>query len=565
MRRKIIFYYIVFFLSINFVFAKENDLNKYYKLALHYLYVNEDSSLSFCNLAYDLAVQNDDAVKEAEILLIKSELLRFTGQNEEITQIYNTVKEIAKNTGNRKLLASSYILKAKNYIDFGFYEKAYHDLNLAHVVYSKLNDSNGMANVFMQYGNLCYLERNLDDALRYYNLALSYVENSDDKYIQIGLKSNISNIYFIKGSLDTAKLILKKCINEILENKINYRLDRLYINFSLIFLSYNDIDSALHYIDLSIQIASNSSNKLTLSNALVYKGAILLTKGEYSEALLYFKRAENIAQIQKMDNIRVLSLDYITQVYKKQGDYKNAYQYHIKFKNVSDTLHQRQKLANTERLKIDKNEEIVKINKIYIEKSTHQQIIFSIIVFILLVSTVTLLIIYKSERKIRKIQADILAQELEQSNKKIITKNIYLQQKNEVLFDIANKLNEARHRFSTQNQSIIQEAINALKTTQKSDNWDEFEVRFEQVHLDFFHNLNKRCSSLTQNEKRLCAYLSLNMTTKEVATLTHNTVRAVEQARYRLRKKMNIPTDIDLVAFIEEFKGNSQSNRPTQK
>ncbi|MEG2666949.1 MAG: helix-turn-helix transcriptional regulator, partial [Bacteroidales bacterium] len=88
----------------------------------------------------------------------------------------------------------------------------------------------------------------------------------------------------------------------------------------------------------------------------------------------------------------------------------------------------------------------------------------------------------------------------------------------------------------------------------KDESWKEFELRFEEVHTDFFKKLNDRFPDLTQNDKRLCAYLRLNISTKDIANLLYLSVAGVESARYRLRKKLNInSTDIDIVQFLENL------------
>jgi len=55
---------------------------------------------------------------------------------------------------------------------------------------------------------------------------------------------------------------------------------------------------------------------------------------------------------------------------------------------------------------------------------------------------------------------------------------------------------------------------------------------------------------LTVNEKRLCAFLRLNLTTKEIAAITHQSIKSINMARFRMRKKMNLETDVDLVAYL---------------
>ena len=75
-------------------------------------------------------------------------------------------------------------------------------------------------------------------------------------------------------------------------------------------------------------------------------------------------------------------------------------------------------------------------------------------------------------------------------------------------------------------------------------------MRFVEVHKEFYEALNTAYPGLTPNEKRLCAFLRMNMTTKEISALTHQSVKSINMARFRLRKKMNMDHDENLISFL---------------
>ncbi len=72
------------------------------------------------------------------------------------------------------------------------------------------------------------------------------------------------------------------------------------------------------------------------------------------------------------------------------------------------------------------------------------------------------------------------------------------------------------------------------------DLWELFHLQFEKLHPQFFNNLKERYPELTRGETRMCGYLMLNMSNKEIATLTKRTLRSVETMRYRLSKKCSL-------------------------
>jgi len=84
-------------------------------------------------------------------------------------------------------------------------------------------------------------------------------------------------------------------------------------------------------------------------------------------------------------------------------------------------------------------------------------------------------------------------------------------------------------------------------------NWNEFEKLFDTVNNRFFSYLSSDFPSLTTNEKKLCAYYRMNLSTKEISTLTYSSHGAVRQARNRLRKKIGIPSSVSLSTFLQIY------------
>jgi DNA-binding CsgD family transcriptional regulator len=86
--------------------------------------------------------------------------------------------------------------------------------------------------------------------------------------------------------------------------------------------------------------------------------------------------------------------------------------------------------------------------------------------------------------------------------------------------------------------------------TRIDQDWEQFAVHFDQVYRDFLQRLRERFSQLSPNDYRLCAYLRMNLNTKEIAHLMNISVRGVEGSRYRLRRKLDLPNDANLVDFL---------------
>jgi hypothetical protein len=127
--------------------------------------------------------------------------------------------------------------------------------------------------------------------------------------------------------------------------------------------------------------------------------------------------------------------------------------------------------------------------------------------------------------------------------------------KNEMMYDISSRL------IQIEKKAVKEETKEAIKIISKelrksADNkmWKEFSARFQEVHSGFYEALLEKFPTLTQNELKLCAFLRLNMTTKEISELTGQRKLTLENARYRLRKKLGITnSESNLVTFLSQI------------
>ena len=97
----------------------------------------------------------------------------------------------------------------------------------------------------------------------------------------------------------------------------------------------------------------------------------------------------------------------------------------------------------------------------------------------------------------------------------------------------------------------IKSLIVSYKHQAYNSNWEEFELLFQKVHHSFHDKLNELFPELTPNERKLCIFLKLNMSNKQIAQITFQSEEALKKARLRLRKKLDIDRDTNLVAFIQ--------------
>jgi hypothetical protein len=156
----------------------------------------------------------------------------------------------------------------------------------------------------------------------------------------------------------------------------------------------------------------------------------------------------------------------------------------------------------------------------------------------------------QQEQKIIRLKNEKLEAEILYKAKELAVSAMAVTQKNNVLLTLRQELQK---EDSAKNIKNIVKLINKNLSPEKE--WEMFEANFDLIHDRFFRNLKERSSALTSHDLKICAYLRLNLSTKEIAQLTGNSVRGVEVARYRLRKKLQLSPEQNLNEFMLEFKG----------
>ncbi|HEY4334899.1 MAG TPA: triple tyrosine motif-containing protein [Puia sp.] len=159
----------------------------------------------------------------------------------------------------------------------------------------------------------------------------------------------------------------------------------------------------------------------------------------------------------------------------------------------------------------------------------------------------------KSDKEIVKLRNEKLEAEIEHKNTELASTAMHLVQKGELLSNIREEL--VRMKKGTNGEGVaadeFKKMLRILGEENKMDkDWEQFAVHFDKVHSDFLQILKNTYPALSAHELKLCAYLRMNLSSKEIAQLENISVRGVEISRYRLRKKLKISTETNLFDFL---------------
>lgn len=161
-----------------------------------------------------------------------------------------------------------------------------------------------------------------------------------------------------------------------------------------------------------------------------------------------------------------------------------------------------------------------------------------------------------SEEAINQLKTEKLHAEIDHKNQELASTTLHILEKSEILNSTKSALEKLKGKASNipELEKEIDRIILMLKHEAKTDDyWEQFSENFDLVHSDFLKRLREQYDDLSPNDYKLCAYLRLNLSSKEIATLMNISLRGVESSRYRLRKRMGLGNETNLTEFLIRF------------
>ncbi|PSL50330.1 two component regulator with propeller domain [Chitinophaga niastensis] len=158
----------------------------------------------------------------------------------------------------------------------------------------------------------------------------------------------------------------------------------------------------------------------------------------------------------------------------------------------------------------------------------------------------------KNEKEIMKLQNEKLASEIHFKNNALADASMHLVERGDALVKVKDILAAVYKKNG--NNPEIKNALLLLSDVERNNaNWDQFASHFDEINNDFLKKLKNKFPALTNTDLKVCAYLQLKLSTKEIAQLMAISVRGVEIKRYRLRKKLNLTTEQSMSDFLNEM------------
>ncbi len=154
------------------------------------------------------------------------------------------------------------------------------------------------------------------------------------------------------------------------------------------------------------------------------------------------------------------------------------------------------------------------------------------------------------QENVAKMKEEKMKEELKEKEREMMSHVLQINQKNEILNQIKKNLALLKNE-SESNKIHIKEIDKIVKNNLSNENdWEKFSYFFVQVHPTFFKKLLEKFPELTQNELKHCSFMRANLSVKETAAILNVSPKTVEMARYRIKKKVGLNADDDLLNIL---------------
>ncbi len=165
----------------------------------------------------------------------------------------------------------------------------------------------------------------------------------------------------------------------------------------------------------------------------------------------------------------------------------------------------------------------------------------------------------EKEKEIVLLKNESLEHDLKHKSQDLANSTMNLIRKNEILIRVKNNLNKVyseveAHEDRTKTLKRIQKIQTDIsENIGHDDDWQKFSSNFDTVYEDYLKRLKQQFPQLTVSDMRICAYLKMNLSSKDIASMQNMSVRSVEMSRYRLRQKLGLTGGGNLTEFLQDF------------
>lgn len=554
---------------------------------------NKDSLNFYTDLALGLSSKLHDTLSMMRFNVGKGWNLYALGDYQKAKVYFlkglNLYTTYMANSANAdKLDSYKYSLICNNlgsvYTNLGIYDSAIYYLQIALKEKQKLNIGNRKLGIgFTNLGGVCMRKEDYESALEYVHKGLFYSQEANDTLMIIRALTHLG--VCSKNTKDTLQAIDYYKQSVVLSRLIGDQKSSAdaFHNLGVIYADRKEWEKSKEYTLKALAINMAVKDKSGIANTFNKLSHHYLKTHSYDSAVVYAQKSLQISQETGEILTSHENYKFLMRAFEGLSDFKEAYRAQQAYMVLHDSLYdlerdERFNELQTKYQTAETEKENLQLNyDLEVEKTQKQRLwwgmaalflVFGFSAFLVKLKRKKDKLLHEKEQLVLKREKELAKVELEKSqlkeqelktevqykSRQLTTHALNMMQKNTLMQEIQEELVAIAKKANTDNKPALNRIKMLIKKNLRSEkDWDLFKLYFEDVNKQFYEELAKINDELTPNDLKLCALLKLNMNIKESASVMNIEPASVKTARYKLRKKLELQPEDDLVEFIRKI------------
>ena len=454
--------------------------------------------------------------------------------------------------GDSPCLTRTNALLGRIYLRNGDYHNAFSYSTKALTEAKRTGDITSEREAYLVLEQVTYFyHNNVEAAMEYNRLVAEQYEGREQAHQAVRALNNRFNY-----PLDYRDIIELTNRAEALckEYQFNDLLINVYLNISMQALEYNNIEVARAYLDRAYPLLSNFKE-----NGYYYSasGFYNLMTGNTQQAIVDLKHSIELLGQEDFNNKNVHSYFLLQDIYFNLGLYREAYESLMAF---AETYTRQHNTSNVVKLSMLINEMELEQRQMEMEQiEKYNKLLRMIYTFGFLAMVLLLVLLFSRYRLQRNNNRLLKAKNEQELNHKTEIIRLQKLQQYQGHHNISKLLDELKLLVTTQDTRSLRNELKSIiqrmqKDSNTSSDWTEVETVMQANNDAFFDNLIREYPNLTKNERKLCVFIHMNLSTKEISKISQQSIGSINIARSRLRKKFGITgDDKSLITFLDRF------------
>lgn len=455
-------------------------------------------------------------------------------------------------------IARSHHILGIAYWTKGLLEKGLKENLAAQKIYEKLGEERWLRVIKINSANIYGNLDQHDKAIEMLKSVIEMATIEQDSQLLAWTYNNIGTEYRKLGDFDSALVYLKKDLPYVQALMDTVGVALVNNNIAVAYHSKEQYLEAIKYLTVARNHLKLKESKKRLAEVYTNFASNYAELGELGKDKLYLDSALLLATEINAKEIEQEIYLGLSDYYYRIEDYKSSLDYYEKNVQIKDSTSSAAVQKETEILQLQYEDEKKAKQLLVLEKQqAKDQFDFWLLVIISgAVLLLAALMIYTLRLRVRnaRMAERALQSQVEQKNKELTSYALNFIQKNELLNELTDKIAELKKQSDSKSIKELNQMNGIISSSFRMDHdWDNFKLMFEELHGEFFTRLKDRYPELGNAELKLCALLRLNMNLKESSRILGISSDSVKTARYRLRKKLGLATEDNLVDFLIKF------------